>query len=207
MDHPRAWSRRTVAAATVAVLHVALFWAFIRGAEVHGGSTRSGVLQVVLVVPDETRPPEPPPEPPLSEVPPEFTTPMPAPADDAPAHAASFMALTVPHRGEGRAETDGPVPVVDAIGFDTGVLRDRCIRAYPDTAPDLEVDGTVTLLVKVEPSGRPSETQIAVSSGSSQLDEAVGACLLSLGALEPVIVNGLAVRTWQRVIWRRRMTP
>ncbi len=205
MYRPRARSRRAAAAAAVAVLHLVVVQVLVLSAGVRGSPTPNDALQVMLISPDETRPPEPLPETPPPEAAPVSAVAPPVPAEDAPSPAASFMAITVPRRGEARAESDAPVPVVEAMDFDTDTLRERCIQAYPDTAPDLEVDGTLTLLVRVEPSGRPSETKIVISSGLSQLDEAVAACFLSLGAFEPVSVNGQAVGSWQRVIWHRRM--
>jgi len=202
MSRPRAWSRRTAAAVGVAVLHSVLVWVFILNASVRGGPPPNDVLQVVLISPDETRPPAPPPEPSSPEVPPVSAVAPRAPAENAPAPLASFMAATNPGQGEAPATPGTPMPVVDAIDFDTDTLRNRCARAYPESAPDLDVNGMLTLLIRVEPSGRPSETKIVASSGSSQLDAAVAACFLSLGAFEPVTVNGRAVRSWQRVIWR-----
>jgi len=205
MYRPRAWSRRAVVAAAVALLHVVVVQVLVLSAEVRGRPTPNDALQVMLIAPDETRRPEPLPEPSPPEAAPVSAVAPSVSAEDASSPAASFMAVTVPRLGEARAESDALVPVVEAMDFDSDILRERCIRAYPDTAPDLEVDGTLTLLVRVEPSGRPSETKIVVSSGVSQLDEAVAACFLSLGAFEPVSVNGQAVGSWQRVIWHRRM--
>jgi TonB family protein len=205
MSRPRSSARRAVAAVTVAALHVVLVRVLLLNAVVRGGPPPNNVLQVMLVSLDERRPPEPLPEPAPPEVPP-VSTPSIA-AEDAPSTPALFMAVTTPGRPDARAAPDAPVPVVEAVDFDADTLTERCARAYPDSAADLEVAGTPTLLVRVEPNGRPSQTKIVISSGSSPLDEAVGACFLSLGTFEPVMVNGRAVGSWRRVIWRRRLSP
>jgi len=207
MSRPRAWSLRTVAAVAVAVLHGILVQVLILSAAVRAAYPAKNVLQVRLIPPDQTRLLKPPPEPAPPQVPAPSPMPPPVAARDSPAPVTSFMAVTSPSRGEAGVEPNAPVDVVEAMDFDTDTLRERCVRAYPDAAPDLEVDGTLTLMVRVEPNGRPSETKIVVSSGSSPLDEAVGACFLSLGTFEPVTVDGQGVRSWQRVMWRRRRAP
>jgi TonB family protein len=95
-------------------------------------------------------------------------------------------------------------PVIDALGFDGRGLSEACAHAYPETASDLRTPGTLTLLVRVEPSGRPSELKVVVSSGSTTLDQAAGACLMALGSLAPTLVEGRRVSGWQRVVWPRR---
>jgi TonB family protein len=207
MSRPRSPARRTVAAITVVALHVVLVRVLLLNATVRGGLPPNNLLQVMLIAPDETRPPEPLPEPTPPEAPPMSTAALAIAGEDAPSTPASFMAVTTPGRDAARGTPDAALPVVEAINFDTDALKERCALAYPESAADLEVDGSLTLLVRVEPNGRPSETKIVASSGLPELDDAVGACLLSLGSFEPVMANEHAVGSWRRVTWRRRPTP
>ena len=67
--------------------------------------------------------------------------------------------------------------------------------------------GSVTLLVRVESSGRPSQTKIVRTSASAALDDAVNACLLSQGSFAPLVVDGRAVASWRRIVWASRPQP
>jgi TonB family protein len=144
----------------------------------------------------------------LINVPPPLPVPEVEPAASPPptrsAEAESPSAFIAAGGAERTPAPAASAPVSDAVGFDARALAEACAHAYPDTAADLRTPGTLTLLVRVEPSGRPSELKVVVSSGSTVLDEAAGACLMALGSLAPVIVDGRRISGWQRVVWPRR---
>jgi protein TonB len=127
-------------------------------------------------------------------------SPPPSQAAD-PGSPSAFIAAGASRAANVPASAAPAIPLIDAGYFDPRALSAACARAYPDTAPDLDIEGTVILMVKVEPTGRPSELKVVRSSGAASLDEAVGACVMSLGSFPPASVNGRAVASWRQLTW------
>lgn len=148
------------------------------------------------------------PEPPREEQPADEAQ-FPAPAES-PGVTQAFVATDPRERPGDQVPYGNADPVVEETALDVEALGSACARAYPESAGDLHLPGTVTLLVRVEPSGRPSEVKIVAPSGSDGLDEAVAACLMSLGEFTAIAADGRAVASWRRLQWssaRRSTSP
>ena len=188
-------SRRAAIGAAVVAVHGLLALALRASFAPRPPPPEAGALQVLKVELINVAPP-PPPAPELEPTP----TAPPSRSPD-PESPSAFIAAGAREHSGTEADT---APVIDAFGFDARGLSEACAHAYPESAADLRTPGTLTLLVKVEPSGRPSELKVVVPSGSTALDEAASACLMALGSLEPATVQGRRVAGWQRVVWPRR---
>ncbi len=191
-----ALSRRTTAAFVVLVLHLLLARLFIattavRHAPLAGDSTRT--LELLPLS-------RPPPAPPSDET---TNTPLPPapPSPEAPGALSAFVAADVPRARPEVAASDISPPIEDDAWFDSRVLSGACARAYPQTASDLRIEGRLTLLVKIETTGRPSELKVVEPSGSSDLDAAAGACVMALGVFAPTRELGRPLVSWRRLRW------
>ena len=71
--------------------------------------------------------------------------------------------------------------------------------AYPLQALRGGTQGTVTLKVLVDPSGKPVEVLIARSSGSRLLDDAARAHVLATWRFHPAMRDGRAIEAWAMV--------
>jgi TonB family protein len=183
--------RRIAAAAAVVLVHALIALTFYLSFPTRAPPPPGDALQLLTVELINRPPPTSQPDLDPQESPP----PTRSPTTESP---SAFIASGAGERAPSSEITDS---VVDAY-FDSRPLSLACARAYPDSAPDLGIPGSVTLLVRVEPSGRPSELKVVVSSGAPSLDEAASGCLMALGALRPTIVSGRAVSGWQRIVWR-----
>ena len=126
-------------------------------------------------------------------------TPSPPPAiREAP---SAFVATDPREHSADSASLARAVPVLEELALDTAALASACAAAYPESAADLRHTGALTVLVKVEANGRPSEVKVVASSGSDGLDEGVAACLMSLGNFSQTIEEGRAIAAWRRLEW------
>jgi protein TonB len=187
-------SRRAAAVCTVVAIHALIGRMFYSAFVPHAHSPLPEASEAVAVR--------------LINVPPPVVQPAAAPAVSPPPSQAAdagspsaFIAAGVPRAADATAGAIPAVPMVDTGYFDSRALGAACARAYPDTAPDLDIEGTVVLMVRIEPTGRPSELKVVKSSGAASLDEAVAACLMSLGSFSPARVNGRAVASWRELEW------
>jgi TonB family protein len=185
-------ARRLAAAAAVIIVHALIGLMLYASFPSRATPPPGDALQLLKVELINRPPPTPEPDPEPHDSPPPTRSPA---AESPSAFIASGAGGRIP-------PTEMAATVTDAEYFDSRPLSLACGRAYPDSAPDLGIPGTVTLLVRVEPSGRPSELKVVASSGAPSLDEAASGCLMALGALRPTYVGGRAVSGWQRVVWR-----
>lgn len=188
-------SRRTTAAFVVLVLHLVLARLFIATTAARppltGDSTRT--LELLLLS-------KPPPTPPSDEAT-DIPLPLPPPPPEAAGSPSAFVAAdSLRARPEGAA-SETASRIEDDVWFDPRVLSSACARAYPETAPDLRLEGRLTLLVKIETTGRPSELKVVEASGSPDLDAAVGACVMALGMFAPARDHGRPLVSWRRLRW------
>jgi TonB family protein len=82
----------------------------------------------------------------------------------------------------------------------------RCREAYPTALASLPPDVTVALQVFVMPDGRIAQGRIERSSGDAEVDQTVFKCVQTYANLEPTIVDGNPVGSWQAVTaqWGRQ---
>ena len=189
--------RRTAAAAAVVLVHALIALMLYASFPTRAVPPPGDALQLLEVQLINRPPPAPQPDSQLQD----STPPARSPAAESP---SAFIASGA---GERTPKSEVADSVVDAAYFDSRRLSLACARAYPDSAPDLGIPGSVTLLVRVEPSGRPSELKVVGSSGAPSLDEAASGCLMALGVLRPTYVGGRAVTGWQRLVWRSVAGP
>jgi TonB family protein len=109
-----------------------------------------------------------------------------------------------PTTSKPRDEPRGSPPferlMVDAKLEDAGSLRKFCDDSYPPESRLPNEQGTVVLLIRIEPDGHVSDTTIEESSGSQRLDRVTQACVMA-GSFEPRRSGWQAVPSWQRVHW------
>jgi TonB family protein len=91
--------------------------------------------------------------------------------------------------------------IVEARPQDANWLRYFCNGSYPPQSRSAnEQDGTVVLLVRIEPDGHVSDTTVEESSGSPRLDRVTQACVMA-SPFEPARSGWSAVPSWQRIRW------
>lgn len=141
------------------------------------------IVPVVIVPPDDIPPPKPTEQPPEPEPTAETTTDTPVVATVVAADA-SAVAFAVPVEGPvvlKAARFAGPPPpnIVRKPATDTtkyvpsvGDWGGHPSPDYPSTAIRMGYQGTVTLLISVDPSGTVSDVQLKKSSGYRILDDA-----------------------------------
>ncbi len=192
--------RRTVVIGLVLVIHVLLARLFIANTAQRfippPGQTSPALL--LVAVPRKALPPiarHPRPEP--------FEAPAPTVTPKSDAKPSAFVAADTGPVSPAAATVEVAPEVIDDLGFNARELGDACVRAYPETAVDLQRRAALILLVKVEASGRPSEVKIVASSGPAELDSAVCACVMSLGAFASALIDGQRIPAWHRLQWIR----
>jgi TonB family protein len=110
------------------------------------------------------------------------------------------MALTIP-----KSEKPAPQQLLDpsipeAEPEDIHIVRMLCDAAYPIESKLQQEQGAVTLVIRVQPDGRVSQTKVEVSSGVPRLDEAAAYCLAQ-GRFVPELLAELPTESWQRTHW------
>lgn len=71
--------------------------------------------------------------------------------------------------------------------------------AYPRVAIAAHMQGTVTLRVLVDETGKPIDVVVETSSGHAVLDKAARAQVLASWRFQPATANGQAVKAWARI--------
>jgi len=70
---------------------------------------------------------------------------------------------------------------------------------YPRVAIAARMQGTVTLRVLVDETGKPIDVVVETSSGHAVLDKAARAQVLASWRFQPATANGQAVKAWARI--------
>ncbi len=198
--------------ASVVFFHVGGGWALtlIEPARLVVGDVAP--MEVSFVAAPEPTPPqpEPPPEPepppdlesmiqpPMPDLPPpEFPVqappPKPKPPPPKPRHVATPTAppSDAPPRPAPPAQQSGPKTVTDAqVGYLT-----RPSPIYPARSRRAGDQGTVTVRVLVDASGRPSQVVLQKSSGHPELDESALSALRA-ARFRPFVDAGIAQSVW-----------
>ena len=197
MRRNRSTFRRATAVGLVLAVHLLLAWVFVTTAVVDARIPVGEQTDSLELVPVHRSVPlvEPVPQPErdLQAAPPT--------GPNAPGRLSSFVAAEDSRGRRISVAVDATAAVDEDIWFDARSTAMACAREYPNTAWDLRLDGAPTLLVKVEPSGRPSELTVVEPSVSPDLDAAVGACVMALGVFAPLDEPGPPRQVWRRVRW------
>jgi TonB family protein len=91
--------------------------------------------------------------------------------------------------------------IAEAKPQDANWLRYFCNGSYPSQSRSAnEQEGTVVLLVRIEPDGHVSDTTVEESSGSPRLDRVTQACVMA-SPFEPARSGWSTVPSWQRIRW------
>ena len=192
--------RRTLVVGVVVAVHLLLAQLFIATTAPRAVPAIGEALSAFILVPTRRAAPPPAAPPPKPEP---AAVPAPTVTPDLDGKRAAFIAAdTTAPVAAGDVPTVAP-EVIDDLGFDARALGDACMHEYPETAIDLQRRATLILLVKVEASGRPSEIKIVASSGPAELDSAVSACVMSLGAFASTLIDGQRIPAWHRLQWIR----
>lgn len=122
------------------------------------------------------------------------TTPTPA-ASDAPVFDQGEI-LAPPASDAGPAETsfDAGEPALATLAYDVAPPP-----RYPRTAARAGLEGTVTLMVLVDASGRPVEVEVERSSGHRELDRAARDQVMAQWRFHPAQRDGRAVAAYALV--------
>jgi TonB family protein len=59
----------------------------------------------------------------------------------------------------------------------------------------------MSILIRVEPDGRVSDTRIETGSGDTRADADAQRCLTAFGAFPPSRSQGQPIASWQRLRW------
>lgn len=191
---------RSLIAAAVLVAHIAAIGlAFLERNGVDASSTQMAEKIEVVLLPPRTRPK-------LSQLEPAFRR-INVPPPPSPESLVAQDTLPEPVNSTSvsrvRAEPTSPPferLVAEAQAEDSASLRDFCNHSYPPPARLPNEQGTVVLLVRVEPDGHISDTTVEESSGSPRLDLVTRACVQA-GSFEPRHAGWRSVASWQRVHW------
>ncbi len=165
--------RKSTAITLVALLHLAMFYAFTHGMTVPKLLELATPIKLVPV-PVEITPPPPPIVPAsLQEPRSKFDQPVPIVADQPvfETESAPNVIAVDPHANPADQSEGGAGPVVDDAVHSL-VATHRVEPAYPAAARRAGEQGTVLLSVRIDPSGAVSAVTIVRSSGSMRLDDA-----------------------------------
>ena len=110
------------------------------------------------------------------------------------AYALATVAGQVATRPSLPAAADGSVEV------DGRVLRELCATAYPATAAELRPESALTLIARIDVSGRPLDVRVVGSSADPAIDNAISNCVLAKGAFPAGRPTGAGER-WVRIDW------
>jgi len=192
-------TRRMVGFGLVVLLHVVLIVAFKNGLEFSGIQKISIPMIATIIEPaSEPQKPSPPP-------PPEMTKPNLAQPDiPVPELAPSETALEEPVANtDASASTDGAISATEAKVDPSHPLTQP---PYPPTSRRLGEQGTVQLLLYVQPNGRVSEAKVQRSSGFPRLDESAVNEAKRAWRFVPNTQGGTAVAGWCTIAIKFKLT-
>jgi periplasmic protein TonB len=191
--NPQQNSRRLLALVIVGVIHVGMIYALAAGLAQQIYQKGLEEIKVAVEQPKvEKAPPPPPPD--LAKPPPPF---VPPPEINIQTQVApTTNAITTQNK---IATPPPPKPVNTEIS----ARGRRTLPPYPPESIRLQEQGTTTLNVTIDESGVPTEVTLAVSSGSSRLDEAAIDWVRNHYKWNPPMVDGKisAARTQIALRW------
>lgn len=127
--------------------------------------------------------------------PPVVTRPQPvAPPQATPTDEGSAPMVPAPSMDTPQAPAVETAPVEAHLAYVSAPAP-----AYPKTAISRRMEGTVTLRVLVDETGKPVEVEIERSSGHALLDTTARDQVMAAWRFQPATANGKAVRAWARI--------
>jgi protein TonB len=190
--------RRIVSVGFVALLHVAVIYAFVSGlAHRFVEKLPEDIIAKVEPpkLPDIKPPPPPPPN--LEKPPPPY---VPPPDIVIQSEAPSTNAITVQHTNAAPPKAAGitaPALIMGGHG--------NCAQSYyPPIAIRLNQEGTTTVNIHIAADGSVTGADIAESSGHDSLDQAAIKCITQNWHYRPAMENGqpVAITAKARIVWR-----
>jgi periplasmic protein TonB len=197
--------------AIVSALHIALGAALIHNMNSKVFTVPKAMEELIMFTPEAPKPPPPPPEPPQPKQQPVtkpkvFTPPVEVEvAQEPPAEVIQATVEADPAPADpGPAVPEAPPSTSANSGemFSAALANaDACAKPdYPAAAARAGDTGTVQLALLIGPDGRVSESKIARSSGSRDLDRAAQSAL-SLCQFKPAMQNGVAQAAWGKIAY------
>lgn len=154
----------------VVILHVFLLYGLKNGLARHALELITGPVEVKMIDEPIKEDKEPPPPPPKMEQPPPFVPP-PEIAIDLPAEAPTNAIVAV-QTTRPTAPPPKPAPSSARTPPRSDPKHPLSQPEYPPTARRLGQEGTVVLLIFVQPDGKVGDVKVHKSSGFDKLDEA-----------------------------------
>jgi len=142
-----------------------------------------------------------------------FLTELPPPLSSPSTHAIDLH-LSIPDASMAVRSPPHPMPmpvpvpasspdmdgvIVEAAQSDAAQVARICHAWHRQRWREDDAHPAASVLVRVEESGRVSDTRLIVGSGSPDQDEALQHCLLTLARLTPRQLDGQAIAAWQRL--------
>jgi protein TonB len=192
--------RRWVAAIVALGLHLLVVEVLVANRVVFGVKASDSVVAVYFVTRQAAAPSVLPPEVPRRRARRPRPAPIGIPVVEVSHEPPGVMGLTIPAQVH---DHGAPLPdpsVVEAEPENIHALRALCDAAYPPESRQQEEQGAISLLIRVEPDGRVSQTKLETSSGVPRLDEAATYCL-ARGRFTPEMPVDQPIASWQRTHW------
>jgi len=195
--------RKLAALALVALLHVAIIYAFVTGLGEQAVQVLRAPLEAKII--QEVKPPPvvaPPPPPPMLAPPPPFIPPplvqiaQPPPPVPVIAQVTTVKPVTPPP-----APRPAPPVVKTAPSLDPN--QSCAPPQYPEDAEDMGQTGTSVLQFLIDTNGNVVSSRIAVSSGHASLDNAAEQALGQCKFRPAVAADGSKQEAWTsiRYVW------
>ncbi|HEY2033429.1 MAG TPA: TonB family protein [Rhizomicrobium sp.] len=102
------------------------------------------------------------------------------------------------------AENTTPAPATPPA-LDTSNPHNNCASGYyPPRAVRLNEQGATTVLVHIDATGKPTDTEVATSSGFEDLDQASRDCIVKNWHFTPATQDGKSVASTKqyRIVWK-----
>jgi protein TonB len=196
-------SVRIVAMSAAIALNAAALITVMRPMVAEIATFKPTIQSITLI--DHPTPPKPVPVPELKLQPLVKATPVTTPKPHEVAPQPPVVAATPTDEGMVQAPPVSeapatPGPVVEAAPVETTLAYVAApAPKYPTQAIRGRMQGTVTLRVLVDESGKPLEVVVESSSGHQVLDDAARKQVLASWRFQPAVQNGQHVKAWARI--------
>jgi len=93
------------------------------------------------------------------------------------------------------------VVITTANSAESAIVARRCLARRSISGPPARSFRDMSILIRVEPDGRVSDTRVETGSGDARADVDAQRCLTDYGAFPPSRSQGHAIASWQRLRW------